>query len=76
MYVLADAKGLTKFYLSRRLVRLYHGIKVRDRFAASLLLFCVFVFLKRLHLDLPWRLLIGPPVGPFEFSKCCETGCS
>ena len=76
MYVLADAKGLTKFYLSRRLVRLYHGIKVRDRFAASLLLFCVFVFLKRLHLDLPWRLLIGPPVGPFEFSKSCETGCS
>ena len=40
--VVANAKGLTKFYLSRRLVRLYHGIKVRDRFAASLLLFCVF----------------------------------
>ena len=72
MYVLANTKGLTKFYLSRRLVRLYHGIKVRDRLQRHCCFSVSLIFLKRLHLDLPWRLLIGPPVGPFEFSKSCK----
>ena len=45
--VVANAQGLTNLYLSRRLVRLYHGIKVRDRYAASLLLFCVSDFLEK-----------------------------